>query len=133
MSHGPENQASPNDDALSHSYGDDHAYDAAGHGSLKGYLIGFFLSVVLTAIPFWLVMGDVLSSKIATVLLILILGAAQIYVHLVYFLHIDTSAEGGWQFMSTAFTIILIFIVLVGSIWVMTHLHGNMMFTPITG
>lgn len=123
----------PTDDSLSHGYGDEHAYDAAGHGSLKGYLTGFFLSVVLTVIPFWLVMGDVLASELLTVILILALGMAQLYVHLVFFLHLDTTAEGGWQLMSTVFTIILIFIVLVGSIWVMAHLHSNMMLRPLTG
>ncbi len=42
---------------------DNHAHDhAAGgesHGSVKSYLIGFVLAVVLTVIPFWMVMsGD---------------------------------------------------------------------------
>ena len=33
------------------------------HGTLKDYLTGFILSVILTAVPFWLVMGDVSWSK----------------------------------------------------------------------
>lgn len=123
--------APANDSSTAHSYGTDHDYGSE-HGTLKGYLIGFVLSVVLTAIPFWLVMGDVLASVPATVILVLALGVVQIYVHLVYFLHIDTSTEGGWQLMALAFTLILVVIVLVGSIWVMAHLHSNMMFTPIT-
>ena len=42
-----------------------HSHDdglGAAHGTFKGYLTGFLLSVVLTAIPFWLVMGEVLPS-----------------------------------------------------------------------
>lgn len=123
----------PEEGPLSHGHGEEHGYDAAGHGSLQGYLIGFVLSVVLTVIPFWLVMGHVLGNELFTVILILALGVGQIFVHLRYFLHIDTTAEGGWQLMSTAFTIILIFIVLVGSIWVMYELHSNMMLKPLTG
>ena len=115
-----------------HSHGPEHAYGAE-HGSLNGYLIGFFVSVVLTIIPFWLVMGDVFSSTAATVLLILVLGVAQIFVHLRYFLHIDTSSEGGWQLMALMFSMVLLVIVLVGSIWVMNHLHENMMLMPMTG
>lgn len=119
-------------DSLSHGYGADHGYGTE-HGTLKGYLIGFVLSVILTVIPFWLVMGDVFSSTLATVILVLTLGVVQIYVHLVYFLHLDTSTEGGWQLMALSFTLILVVIVLIGSIWVMAHLHSNMMLTPIAG
>ena len=45
----------------SHGHGDHghhHGHDAGGsHGSIKDYTIGFILSVILTAIPFWLVMA----------------------------------------------------------------------------
>jgi cytochrome o ubiquinol oxidase operon protein cyoD len=37
---------------------DDHM---EAHGSLKDYSIGFILSVILTAIPFWLVMTHQLA------------------------------------------------------------------------
>lgn len=123
--------SSPTDAA--HSYeAQDHDYSAE-HGTLKGYLTGFVLSIILTAIPFWLVMGQVFSSTLLTVVLVLVLGVIQLYVHLVYFLHMDSATEGGWQLMALSFTLILLVIVLVGSIWVMAHLHANMMFTPITG
>lgn len=95
------------------------------HASLKGYLTGFILSVILTAIPFWLVMGRVLDSKDAMIAIILALGAVQIVVHVIYFLHMDTRAEGGWTLMSFLFTATLILILLVGSIWIMYHLHEN--------
>ena len=46
------------------AHGDDHHHhDGASHGTFKSYMIGFILSVILTAIPFWLVMGDVLENK----------------------------------------------------------------------
>ena len=42
---------------------DDHAHDeAAPHGTLQGYLTGFILAVILSAIPFWLVMGKVIQD-----------------------------------------------------------------------
>jgi cytochrome o ubiquinol oxidase operon protein cyoD len=44
------------------------AMHAQAHGSFRGYLTGFLLSVVLTAIPFWLVMNNVLDNKQATAL-----------------------------------------------------------------
>jgi len=100
----------------------DHA-----HGSLRSYLIGFGLSAVLTAIPFWLVMGSVIDSKPVTGIVIMIFAAAQIVVHMIYFLHMNTRAEEGWTMMALIFTIIMVVIALTGSLWVMYHLNTNMM------
>jgi cytochrome o ubiquinol oxidase operon protein cyoD len=109
-----------------HGHHDDH-HDSHDHGSLKSYTTGFILSVLLTAIPFWLVMGKVLPSASTTALVILGLGAVQIVVHMVYFLHMNTRAEGGWSMLALIFTATLVVITLAGSLWVMFHLNTNMM------
>ncbi|KJC51728.1 hypothetical protein UP09_02270 [Bradyrhizobium sp. LTSP885] len=108
-------------------HSDDHAHDTASHGSLKSYLIGFGLSVVLTAIPFWLVMTGVLDDKQVTALIVLVFAAVQIVVHMVYFLHMNTRSENGWTMMALIFTVIMVVIALTGSLWVMHHLNTNMM------
>lgn len=114
-----------------HAHGHEaHAHTGGGHGSMKGYLTGFALSVILTVIPFWLVMGDVLDNALITTLVILALGGVQMVVHLVYFLHMSTHSEGGWTFLAMIFTITLVAIMLSGSVWVMYHLNNNMM--PMT-
>ena len=113
-----------------HAEGDDHGHHdhgGAAHGSLKSYLIGFGLSVILTAIPFWLVMTGAIVDKAITALLVLVLAAIQIVVHMVYFLHMNSKSEGGWNMMALILTAILLFIVLTGSIWVMYHMNTNMM------
>ncbi|KJC60451.1 hypothetical protein UP10_12580 [Bradyrhizobium sp. LTSPM299] len=110
-----------------HPQSSDHAHDAASHGSLKSYLIGFGLSVVLTAIPFWLVMTGVLGDKQVTALIVLVFAAVQIVVHMVYFLHMNTRSENGWTMMALIFTVIMVVIALTGSLWVMHHLNTNMM------
>ncbi|GJE59970.1 cytochrome o ubiquinol oxidase subunit IV [Methylobacterium trifolii] len=107
-------------------HGHDHA-DEGGHGSFKGYVTGFVLSVILTAIPFWLVMGDVLGNKLQTSIVIMALAVVQIVVHMIYFLHMNTKSEGGWTILALIFTITLVVITLTGSIWVMYHLNTNMM------
>lgn len=94
---------------------------------MRDYLIGFFLSVVLTAIPFWLVMNDVIADKGTTAVIIMVFAAVQVVVHMIYFLHMNGKAEGGWTLMAMLFTILLVVIVLVGSMWVMYHLNTNMM------
>jgi len=101
--------------------------DAADHGSLRSYLTGFLLSVFLTAIPFWLVMSGVLNNRIATAIAITVFAIVQITVHMVYFLHMNTRSEDGWSIMALMFTLILVVIALVGSLWIIYHLNGNMM------
>ncbi len=98
-----------------------------GHATLKGYLTGFVLSVILTAIPFWLVMGRVFERPGATVAVLLGFAAVQIVVHMVYFLHMNAKSEGGWTLLALIFTLVLVVIALSGSLWVMYHLNENMM------
>ena len=109
-----------------HGHEDGHGSGAA-HGTLKGYLIGFLLSVVLTAIPFWLVMAKPLQDSQATMLIILAFAIVQIIVHMIYFLHLNTSSEGGWNMLALIFTMVLVVIALSGSMWVMYHMNTNMM------
>ncbi len=104
-----------------------HVAAAEAHGTLKGYVTGFVLSVVLTAIPFWLVMGKVFDRPGATVAMLLGLAAVQIIVHMVYFLHMNAKSEGGWSLLALIFTLVLVVIALSGSLWVMYHLNTNMM------
>lgn len=103
---------------------DDHS---GYHASVKGYLAGFCLSVILTAIPFWLVMGKVLPTSGVTALTVLGFAMVQIIVHMIYFLHMNTRVEGGWSMLALLFTAVLVLIMLSGSIWVMYHLNANMM------
>ncbi|WP_349741869.1 cytochrome o ubiquinol oxidase subunit IV [Roseateles cavernae] len=110
-----------------HHHDDHHDDGAAYHATVKGYVIGFLLSVVLTAIPFWLVMAKVLPSSSLTAFVILGFAAVQIVVHMVYFLHMNAKVEGGWSMLALIFTIVLVVIMLAGSIWVMFHLNENMM------
>ncbi|HUY84039.1 MAG TPA: cytochrome o ubiquinol oxidase subunit IV [Steroidobacteraceae bacterium] len=107
-----------------------HSHDGGQpgtHATLKGYLTGFVLAAILTIIPFWLVMGHVLRDRDLTILLVLTLGAAQIVVHMIYFLHMDTTSEHGWNMLALIFTLVLVVIVLGASIWVMYNENANMM------
>lgn len=113
-----------------HDDHDDHDEQHGLHATLGGYVIGFVLAVILTAIPFWIVMTKAIDSSGFTIVAILALAAVQIVVHMVYFLHMTPKAEGGWSMMALAFTIILVVITLSGSLWVMFHLKSNMM--PVT-
>lgn len=120
--------ASTSTDALGHAHPNPHSHgEGHDHGTRRSYLIGFALSVILTAIPFWLVMGDVIADRMVATIVIMAFGVVQIFVHMVYFLHMNTKSEGGWTMMAAIFTIIIIVIALSGSLWVMFHLNTNMM------
>ena len=100
---------------------------AESHGSYKSYITGFAFSVILTIIPFTVVLGEFDISLVWALTAIFATGAIQMLVHVYYFLHVDFKQEEGWVAMSLIFTAGLLIIILVGSIWVMTHLHENMM------
>ena len=114
-----------NDHAVDH-HDDHHHGDDHDHGSFKTYMIGFLLSVVLTAIPFWLVMTEALAPQ-TTGLVITAFAVVQIIVHMVFFLHMNHKSEGGWNMLALIFTIVVVVIAVAGSVWVMYHLNVNMM------
>lgn len=95
-------------------------------GSRRGYFVGFALCVVLTALPFWLVMTGALGLPWAA-LVIFGCAAMQVVVQVVCFLHLDTRAEGGWTLIAFAFTLVVVAITIGGSIWIMYHINTNTM------
>ncbi len=108
----------------------EHASPAEGHiphGDFRSYMTGFVLSVILTAIPFALVMSGGFESRAVTALVVLLFAVIQIVVHMIYFLHMDLHAEGGWTVISLMFTLIVLIICLAGTIWVMHNMDSNMM------
>ena len=122
------------DDALVHGHGD-HGHGEGGHAesTLGGYAIGFILSVILTAIPFGLVMSGVIADARITAGIVMVFALVQIVVHMIYFLHMNAKSEQGWTLMALIFTIIVLTICLAGSLWVMYHMNANMMPTMDAG
>ena len=104
------------------------AIDRTGmsRGSLTSYLTGFVLSLILTAIPFALVMSGIWSYA-ATLAAIFSAGVVQILVHLHYFLHLDTSSATRWNVTALVFTVLIIILFVVGTLWIMSNLNYRMM------
>jgi cytochrome o ubiquinol oxidase subunit IV len=95
-------------------------------GSLKAYLTGFVLSLILTAIPFALVMSGAFSSA-AILSGIFSAGLVQILVHLHYFLHLDSSSAARWNVIAMIFTLLIMVLFVGGTIWIMNSLYHRMM------
>jgi len=94
--------------------------------SLRPYVIGFVLALVLTAIPFAVVVGHVLPP-FTTLVIIAILAVIQVTVHLRFFLHIDLQSTPRENILALAFAALLIFIMVGGSLWIMLDLNARMM------
>lgn len=105
-----------------------HEHNAAGaaHGNVKQYTIGFILSIILTVIPFGMVMAGGFSRGLL-VTVIAITAVAQVLIQLVYFLHMNSSSEQRWNVIAFVYTIVCIAVLLIGSVWIMNYLHLNMM------
>lgn len=112
-------------DSIDHGHNHDDHHD--NHGSMRDYTIGFVLSVILTVIPFYVVMVDTPLSINQVIAVVMGLGTIQVFVHMIYFLHMNSKSEGGWTLMALIFTVIIVAIALAGSLWVMYQMNEHMM------
>lgn len=97
------------------------------HVTMGDYVKGFILAVILTAIPFYLVMNNVITDRTTAVAVLGLFAVIQVVVHMVYFLHMNGKIQGGWTMLSTIFTVIFLAIAISGTLWVMFHMNTNMM------
>lgn len=91
---------------------------------VRTYLLGLVLAVSLTAASFWaahtpLIYGPSIPIAISA------LALAQMGIHLVFFLHITTAPDNTNNVLALAFGFLIVCIVVLGSLWIMTHLSHN--------
>ena len=97
------------------------------HGSLKSYFVGFILSLLLTGLSFYAATQANLPYPNRTYILIA-LGVVQAIAQLIFFLHVGQDAKSGyWELLSLFFTIVILIVIVVGSLWVMSDLNMRMM------
>jgi len=94
--------------------------------TIKPYLIGIVLALILTAIPFGIVAFGALERQTALIV-IAVLAVIQILVHLRFFLHIDFKSTPRENLVALAFAVVLICIMVGGSLWIMFDLYHRMM------
>ena len=102
--------------------GSEHDY---GHGSYKSYIIGFILSILLTVIPYYIVVNHVFDRSIIFIS-IAILAIMQLFVQLVFFLHLSSESKPRWNLTAFVYSAIIVFILVAGTLWIMYHLDYNM-------
>lgn len=90
-----------------------------------GYVVGLGLALLLTATSFFIAGTDLVWQPSIPVALI-VLAIAQMGVHLVFFLHITTGPDNTNNVLALAFGLLIVFLVVGGTVWIMGHLNQNM-------
>lgn len=102
------------------------------HGSITAYTIGFVLSLICTLIAYGVVeihrnSGRGLLSHELIIPLLLSLAVLQLFVQLIFFLHLKINKKDPWSLIFLASTVSIILVVVLASLWIMYHLNYNMM------
>ena len=93
------------------------------------YVVGLGLALLLTGVSFWVASTSALwGPGIAAGLVVL--AIAQMGVHLVFFLHITSGPDNTNNVLALAFGVLIVFLVMVGTIWIMAHMNMNMAPAP---
>ncbi|TPM94912.1 cytochrome o ubiquinol oxidase subunit IV [Mesorhizobium sp. B2-1-3A] len=97
-----------------------------GRQSVRTYLLGFGLAVVLTLASFWAAQTDLVYAP-AVPILLAALAVGQMGVHLVFFLHISSGPEDTNNILALAFGVFVVGLIVFGSMLIMAHLDANML------
>ena len=92
---------------------------------LRSYLWGFVFSVVLSAAAFVVMLGESFGRE-TTMVVLGCLGMLQVFVQLRYFLHIDGRRESQEDLYLILFSVLVLLMMVIGTVWVLGDLAGRM-------
>jgi cytochrome o ubiquinol oxidase subunit IV len=118
--------------------GDDRLYDDRNPGvrpeervaNVLSYTAGLGLAILLTIVSFVVSQTNLLWGPGVPVGLI-VLAFAQIGVHLVFFLHLGSGPDNTNNILALVFGLLIVFLVIAGSCWIIANLSANMMPMPV--
>jgi len=94
------------------------------------YTVGLGLAILATIASFVVSQTNLLWDPGVPVGLI-VLAIAQIGVHLVFFLHLGSGPDHTNNILALAFGLLIVFLIITGSCWIIANLHENMMPAPM--
>jgi len=100
--------------------------DASAPSEFLVYTIGLFVAVLLTATSFWAANTSLIWPG-GVALGLAVLAIAQMGIHLVFFLHITSGPESTNNVLALAFGVLIVFVVVAGTMWIVADMNGNMM------
>ena len=105
--------------------GEEGSHEGGIRGAIIGYMVGLVLATGLSAASFLLPFTGLVYAPALPVALV-VMAIAQMGVHLVFFLHITTGADNTNNVLALAFGVLIVFLILAGSLWIMANLNHNM-------
>ena len=93
---------------------------------VRSYVLGLAIAIVLTIASFWVARTHIIYGPSIPVALVA-LAIAQMGIHLVFFLHITTAPDNTNNVLALAFGMLIVFVLVFGTVWVMAHMNHNMM------
>lgn len=111
---------------MAHSHQNCDAHSGESHGSMKSYIFGFILSIILTLVPYYIVVNHVFDTPIVAIS-ITVLAILQLLVQVIFFLHLNSESKPRWNLMAFNFTVLVVAILVAGSLWIMVNLNYHMM------
>ena len=106
--------------------GDERADGREVLEGVLGYLVGLGLATLITVVAFF-ISGTSLVWQPSIPIALFVLAIAQMGVHLVFFLHITTGPDNVNNVLALAFGVLIVLLLVVGTLWIMSHLNHNMM------
>jgi cytochrome o ubiquinol oxidase operon protein cyoD len=90
------------------------------------YTIGLLVAFILTATSFWVANTSLLWPG-GVGLGLAVLAIAQMGIHLVFFLHMTTGPDSTNNILALAFGLLIVFVVVAGTTWIIADLNDNML------
>lgn len=98
----------------------------SSHDAVYSYITGFLLSVFLTIIPYVMVIEQMFGRN-SLLVGIIFFAIAQLLVQVIFFLHLPTKEKPYWNTIIFIYTLVIVFFLVAGSLWIMYNLNMNMM------
>jgi len=93
------------------------------HGTPRTYTVGFALSIILT-LGAYLIASHQLASGWTFIYIVAALAIVQLFVQLVFFLHLGRGSRARWNLTVAAFAAMVVIMLVFGSLWIMHHLNA---------
>lgn len=99
--------------------------DHAWNPSVKPVIIGFVISLILTLGVYLAVSHKHLEGSLL-IIAVVAAGSIQALVQLIFFMHLGLEAKPRWHSMTFLFMLLIGFVLVGGSLWIMYNLNYNM-------
>ena len=96
------------------------------NASFKPVILGFILSIICTVAIYRIISYAHLRYE-SLVITVVGIGCLQVILQLIFFFHLGLESKPRWNLVLFLFTLLIVFIVILGTLWIMHNLRYNLM------